>query len=63
VRHFEYLGSDGYLFVTTEEAGELTVRTAGDDAPAAVGDAIGLEPVAERLLRFDEGGLRMSAGA
>jgi multiple sugar transport system ATP-binding protein len=63
VRHFEYLGSDGYLFVTTDDAGELTVRTAGDDAPAAIGDSVGLAPMPRRLLRFDEGGARMPASA
>ena len=63
VRHFEYLGSDGFLFVTTEDGGELTVRTAGDAAPAGVGETVGLAPVAARLLRFDEGGTRMALPA
>jgi multiple sugar transport system ATP-binding protein len=63
VRHFEYLGSDGYLFVDTAGAGELTVRTAGDGAPAAIGDTVGLAPVPERLLRFDDAGLRMAGSA
>jgi multiple sugar transport system ATP-binding protein len=62
VRHFEYLGSDGYLFVTTDDAGELTVRTPGDRVPAAIGERVGVAPVGERVLRFDERGVRMAAG-
>jgi multiple sugar transport system ATP-binding protein len=59
VRHLEYLGSDSYLFVRTESAGELTVRVVGAQDGVAVGDEVGVSPVAGRLLKFDEEGLRM----
>jgi multiple sugar transport system ATP-binding protein len=58
VRHTEYLGSDSYLYVKTEAAGELTVRVVGE-ADAAIGDKIGLAPQPSRMLRFDDKGLRM----
>ena len=56
VRHFEYLGPDAHLFVSTEDAGELAVRVAGDVAPPVIGATIGLAPMPGRLLRFDEQG-------
>jgi multiple sugar transport system ATP-binding protein len=59
VRHLEYLGSDSYLFVRTEDAGELTVRVVGSEGRVSVGDHVGVSPQAGRLLRFDEEGLRM----
>jgi multiple sugar transport system ATP-binding protein len=58
VRHVEYLGSDSYLYVNTEAAGELTVRVVGE-AAVAIGDRIGLAPQPSRMLRFDDKGLRM----
>jgi multiple sugar transport system ATP-binding protein len=62
VRHLEYLGSDSFLFMTTEGAGELTVRVVGE-VGVAIGDPVGVSPLPGRLLRFDEGGLRMAANA
>jgi multiple sugar transport system ATP-binding protein len=62
VRHLEYLGSDSYLFMTTQSAGELTVRVVGE-VGAAIGDDVGVSPLPGKLVRFDEGGLRMSANA
>jgi multiple sugar transport system ATP-binding protein len=53
IRHTEYLGSDSYLFVTTESAGELTVRVRGRTS-ASVGDQVGMTPDAARLMRFDQ---------
>ena len=58
VRHLEYLGSDSYLFLRTEAAGELTVRLVGESG-VAVGDEVGVSPVPGKLLRFDAEGLRM----
>jgi len=60
VRHLEYLGADSYLFVRTEAAGELTVRVAGGEAGARVGDTVGVSPLPGQLLRFDAEGLRMA---
>jgi multiple sugar transport system ATP-binding protein len=62
VRHREYLGSDSYLFVRTDVAGELTVRVAGDGG-AAIGDDVGVSPLPGKLLRFDAGGLRLPDNA
>ncbi len=61
VRHAEHLGSDTFLYVRTDAAGELTVRVMGD-AQTAIGERIGLAPVASALHRFDDAGLRI-AGA
>ena len=62
VRHLEYLGSDSYVFVRTESAGELTVRLAGEGS-VAIGDEVGVSPVPGKVLRFDEQGLRMQTEA
>ncbi len=60
IRHREYLGSDSYLFIQTEMAGELTVRLeGGSDSGKTVGDTVGVSPLTGRLLRFDEEGFRM----
>jgi multiple sugar transport system ATP-binding protein len=59
VRHIEYLGSDSYLFVRTEAAGELTVRLVGGEGGAAVGENVGVSPLPGKLLRFDAEGQRM----
>jgi multiple sugar transport system ATP-binding protein len=56
VRHREFLGSDTFLYVTTESVGELVVRVAGEPA-IALGDRIGVTPMADKLLRFDAAGL------
>jgi multiple sugar transport system ATP-binding protein len=53
VRHAEYLGSDSYLFVETETAGELTVRVPGR-AETALGAQVGIAPLPGKTLRFDE---------
>jgi multiple sugar transport system ATP-binding protein len=60
VRHVEYLGSDSYIFVRTESAGELTVRLVGGEGGAAIGERVGVTPAAGRLLRFNDEGLRMT---
>jgi multiple sugar transport system ATP-binding protein len=62
VRHVEYLGSDSHVFMTTESAGELTVRVVGE-VGVGIGDHIGVSPAPGKLLRFDEGGFRMPANA
>ena len=58
VRHLEYVGSDSYLFVTTERDGELTVRVVGETG-VAIGDTVGLAPMPGRMLGFDESGMRV----
>jgi multiple sugar transport system ATP-binding protein len=58
VRHFEYVGSDSYLFVKTDADGELTVRVVGD-AGVAIGDTVGLSPLPGKVLGFDESGQRV----
>jgi multiple sugar transport system ATP-binding protein len=58
VRHAERLGSDTYLYVRTQSAGELTIRVVGETA-AAVGDNIGLAPLPAALHRFDDNGARI----
>ena len=62
VRHREYLGSDSYLFVQTEMAGELTVRVGGDQR-VAIGDDVGVSPLPGKVLRFDQGGVRLPENA
>jgi multiple sugar transport system ATP-binding protein len=59
VRHAEHLGSDTYLYVRTDTAGELTVRVAGE-AQAAVGERIGISPAPATLHRFDDADLRLA---
>jgi multiple sugar transport system ATP-binding protein len=59
VRHMEYLGSDSFLFVKTQTAGELTVRV-GEDTRVEVGASVGVCPTPGKLLRFDEAGLRIA---
>lgn len=58
VRHAEHLGSDTFLYILTEHAGELTVRVVGE-ARAALGDRIGLSPLPGELHRFDDADLRI----
>jgi multiple sugar transport system ATP-binding protein len=58
VRHAENLGSDTYLYVSTGQAGELTVRVAGAPATAA-GDRVRLRPLPQAIHRFDAGGRRL----
>jgi multiple sugar transport system ATP-binding protein len=62
VRHAEHLGSDTFLYVRTEFAGELTVRVPGESA-AAIGDPIGLSPLPGALHRFDDADLRLTQNA
>jgi multiple sugar transport system ATP-binding protein len=62
VRHAEHLGSDTYLYVRTDTAGELTVRVLGD-AENAVGDRVGLAPLGATVHHFDGAGLRIGPGA
>jgi len=58
VRHAERLGSDTYLYIRTQTAGELTVRVVGQ-TPIAIGDAVGLAPLPGQLHRFDDRGVRL----
>ena len=58
----EYLGSDTYLSVETEEAGRLQVRTDGSFAPKP-GDALRLSPAAGHLHRFNAEGRAVGHGA
>jgi multiple sugar transport system ATP-binding protein len=58
VRHAEHLGSDTFLYVRTDTAGELTVRVPGERS-AAVGERIGLTALPETLHRFDDADLRL----
>jgi multiple sugar transport system ATP-binding protein len=59
VRHAERLGSDTYLYVRTQTAGELTVRVVGTSG-VSLDDRVGLSPLPQTLHRFDEGGLRLA---
>jgi multiple sugar transport system ATP-binding protein len=59
VRHAEHLGSDTFVYLTTETAGELTVRVAGD-AALAVGERVGIAPLPAAIHRFDSAGLRLT---
>lgn len=59
VRHAEHLGSDTYLYVATETAGELTVRVVGFRG-VAIGDRVGLSALPRTLHRFDDRGLRLA---
>lgn len=54
----EHLGSDTFLKVVTDEAGELTVRVSGEQN-LHHGDRISLEPQADRLYRFNADGLAL----
>jgi multiple sugar transport system ATP-binding protein len=58
VRHVEYLGADSYLFVKTEGAGELTVRAVGS-VDVGIGASVGVSPVPDTVLYFDEAGERV----
>jgi multiple sugar transport system ATP-binding protein len=58
----EYLGSDTFLSVETEEAGRLQVRTDGSFAPRQ-GDAVRLAPAPGHLHRFDAQGRAISHGS
>jgi len=51
----EHLGADTFLHVSTEKAGQLTVRANGD-INAAHGDMVFLTPEAGRIYRFDAAG-------
>jgi multiple sugar transport system ATP-binding protein len=59
VRHAEHLGSDTFLYLRTETAGELTVRVSGESR-TAIGDRIGVSPLPEMLHRFDAAGSRIT---
>jgi multiple sugar transport system ATP-binding protein len=59
LRHAEHLGSDTYLYVRTDTAGELTVRVVGE-TDAAVGARVGLAPLPGSLHRFDDADLRLA---
>jgi multiple sugar transport system ATP-binding protein len=58
IRHAEHLGSDTFLYVRTQAAGELTVRLVGE-ANAVIGDPIGISPLPSMMLRFDDADVRM----
>ena len=58
VRHAERLGSDTFLYVQTQTAGELTVRVVGK-TELGVGDSVGLVPLPGMLHRFDDRGVRL----
>jgi multiple sugar transport system ATP-binding protein len=62
VRHAEHLGSDTYLYVQTERAGELTVRIVGE-AAAGVGERIGISPLTAAMHRFDDADVLIASGA
>lgn len=62
IRHIEYLGADSYLFITTETAGELTVRVVGG-AGVGIGQTVGVGTLPGKVLRFDEAGVRMRSAA
>jgi multiple sugar transport system ATP-binding protein len=59
LRHAEHLGSDTFLYIRTDGAGELTVRVPGE-AQTAIGERIGVSPLPQMLHRFDDAGLRLS---
>jgi multiple sugar transport system ATP-binding protein len=60
IRHMEYLGADSYLFITTPNAGELTVRLADElDKALSIGDEVGISPLPGKMLRFDAQGNRI----
>ena len=52
----EHLGSDTFLHVHAEQAGQLTVRADGEIA-LAHGDTVWLTPEPDKIHRFDEGGM------
>ncbi len=58
VRHAEHLGSDTYLYIQTEHAGELTVRIVGE-AGVGIGERIGISPLPTALHRFDDADVRV----
>ncbi|RDU94684.1 ABC transporter ATP-binding protein [Trinickia dinghuensis] len=60
VRHAEFLGSDSYVFVKTETAGELTIRVPGR-ADTALGSQVGIAPMPGKVLRFDANDRLMAA--
>jgi multiple sugar transport system ATP-binding protein len=62
VRHAEHLGSDTFLYLRTEAAGELTLRVPGE-ASAQIGDRIGVSPLPATLHRFDDADLRIPGWA
>jgi multiple sugar transport system ATP-binding protein len=53
IRHMEYLGSDTFIFVETQSAGDLAVRMYGQ-ADVKIGEVVGLAPHRDKMLRFDE---------
>jgi multiple sugar transport system ATP-binding protein len=59
VRHAERLGSDTFLYVRTQTAGELTVRVVGK-TELEVGDDVGLSPAPGMLHRFGDSGARLA---
>ena len=61
VRHIEYVGSDSYLFVRTDQDGELTVRVIGE-ADVAIGDTVGIAAQPGKMLGFDQAGHRLALG-
>ncbi len=62
ITHAERLGSDTFLYVRTQSAGELSVRIVGEST-AAVGDTVGLSPLPSSTHRFDDGDTRMPQNA
>jgi multiple sugar transport system ATP-binding protein len=57
VSHVEHLGSDTYVYVATDAAGEIVARLPGQ-AAQVVGDRIAVSPEEGAIHRFDAGGVR-----
>jgi multiple sugar transport system ATP-binding protein len=58
VSHVEHLGSDTFIYVDVPAVGMLTMRLDGE-AVTAPGGRVSLAPVANKLHRFAEDGLRI----
>ena len=56
----EHVGSDTFLYVHVDGAGEITVRAPGE-VGIEPGDEVGLTPEAGRIHRFGEDGKAMVA--
>jgi multiple sugar transport system ATP-binding protein len=59
VRIAEHLGSDTFIYAEVEGQGQMTVRVEGE-APRKAGDIIYLNPIEERLHKFDKDGRRIN---
>lgn len=61
VRHVEYLGSDSYLFVRTDNDEELAIRIVGGTS-TGIGKKVGVSPLPGKTYMFDESGNRVRCG-